>query len=214
MLPSLAIDLDGVVADFNTAMLGDYNALPEVQAGTVPGLLMSQLNYNFEQLDPAIFTRLRTIFNTPGFFLKLKPLPNAIEILTRFRDNGFPSIICTAPTRDHNNLINGKSADEKFSWVQQHLPLCGNDIMVTKDKFYTGTDMLIDDYPPNITLWCEQNPNGVGYLVDQSWNQGIKHYPINCARGSLAQVLTFIDDFWCETRGIFAYRLDELEAWR
>jgi len=214
MLPSLAIDLDGVIVNFFEEVIKDYNNLPEVKNGTVAPLKMEQIDYDFELLGEETVTRLRTIFNTPGFFLEVKPLPNALNLMMKFKDMGFPGIICTAPARDQQNLINGKTAAEKYDWVQQHLPPWGNDVMITKDKFYAGTDMLIDDYPPNITLWCKANPNGIGYLIDQSWNKNFKHYPSNSVRGSLENVLSFVDKFWCEERGVFAYRLDELQAWR
>jgi len=214
MLPSLAIDLDGCVVDFFTEVIKDYNDLPDVKNGGVAPLKIEEIKYNFELLGESIVSRMRGVFNAPGFFLKVKPLPNALNLMMKFKDIGFPGIICTAPARDDDNRINGRSAAEKYDWVQQHLPPWGNDVMVTKEKFYVGTDMLIDDYPPNITLWCEANPNGIGYLIDQSWNKEFKHYPRNAVRGSLENVLAFIEKFWCEERGQFAYRLEELQAWR
>lgn len=214
MLPSLAIDLDGVIVSFFEEVLKDYNALPEVKSGTVAPLSIDQIDYDFELLGEETVARLRAIFNAPGFFLKVKPLPNALNLMLKFKDMGFPSIICTAPARDQQNRINGRTAHEKYDWVQQHLPPWGNDVMITKDKFYAGTDMLIDDYPPNITLWCKSNPDGIGYLIDQPWNKNFKHYPPNCVRGHLEGVLSFVDKFWCEERGVFAYRLEELQAWR
>jgi 5'(3')-deoxyribonucleotidase len=212
MLPSLAIDLDGVVVSFMDALLTDYNNLPEVQAKSAQ-LKLEQVNYEFELMGEEIAARLRSIFNAPGFFLKLDPLPNALNLLTRFRDMGFPGIICTSPARDCNNLINGRTAWEKYDWVQRHLPVWGNDVMITRDKFYVGTDMLIDDYPPNIIQWCEYNPDGVGYLIDQPWNNKFTHYPINSIRGPLEGVLSFVDKFWCKQRKKFVYRLEELQLW-
>lgn len=214
MLPSLAIDLDGCVVNFFEELLKQYNALPVVKEGKLRSLQINEIDYDFELLGENIVTIFRDIFNAPGFFHMLPPLPNALNILAKFRDMGLPSIICTAPARNHQNLINGRSAAEKYDWVQEHLPAWGNDVMITKDKFYAGTDMLIDDYPPNITLWCKSNPDGIGYLIDQPWNKRFTHYPVNSVRGSLEGVIPFIEKFWCEERGIFVYRLDELKAWR
>lgn len=214
MLPSLAIDLDGVVVSFFEQVIIDYNELPEVREGKAAPLKIEQIDYDFELLGEDVVVRLKNIFNRKGFFLKLKPLPNALNIVTKFKDMGFPGIICTAPARDLQNKINGQSAAEKYDWVQEHLPPWGNDVMITKDKYFAGTDMLIDDYPPNITLWCRANPKGIGYLIDQSWNTRFTHYPVNAVRGTLENVIPFVNKFWCEERGMFVYRLDELKEWR
>lgn len=212
--PSLAVDMDGVITSFFSEVIGDYNELPEVKDGSVRPLSIENIDYDFDLLGAEAVSRIRAIFNAPGFFLRLKPMPNALNLMMKFKDLGFPGVICTAPARDDNNLINGETAAEKFSWIQRFLPAWGNDVIVTKEKFYVGTDMLIDDYPPNITLWCEANPEGVGYLIDQPWNKDFKHYPINSVRNSLENVIPFVEKFWCEDRNKFVYRLDELKAWR
>jgi len=208
MLPKLGLDLDGVIVNFNDQLVEDYNKryLPVITADSI--------DYDFELLGDLIFTRFKIVFNEPGFFKKLKPLPNAITIATKLLDMGIPTVICTAPARNNEGLINGLSAAEKFDWVQEHLPFWGNEIIITKDKHYVDVDMLIDDYPPNITLWCQKHPNGIGFLVDQSWNRRFSHFPNNSVRGSLEKVIPFIQKFWCEERGVFAYRLDELHEWR
>lgn len=208
MKPSLAIDLDGVVVNFFDELLRIYNT--EVEEN----LSIDSIDYDFEILPVDVSNRMREIFNREGYFESLEALPNAINILNKFRDLGFPSIICTAPARDLNGLINGRSAAEKYNWVQKHLPAWGNDVMITKDKYYTNTNMLIDDFPPNISLWCAANPAGVGYLIDQPWNKRFSHYPPNAVRGPLERVISFVDKFWCEERRIFAYRLEELRSWR
>lgn len=214
MLPSLAIDLDGCVVDFFGELLAIHNSSPDVVAGNLRRFTIDEMDYDFDLLGQGIVDAFRNIFNTPGFFLAVKPLPNAVNVLNKFRDMGFPSIICTAPARDHQNKINGRTAWEKYDWVQQYLPAWGNDVMITKDKFYASTKMLIDDYPPNITQWCAAHPDGVGYLVAQPWNVRFTHFPTNAVRGSLEQVIPFVEKFWCEDRNKFVYRLDELKAWR
>lgn len=212
--PKIALDLDGVVVNFHQKLVDVYNERFPPEKGEKK-LTTKAIDCDLESLGTDVSRRLIQIFNEDGYILNLEPLPDSIHIVSQFQDLNYDVTICTAPARDLNGIINPTSAAEKFHWIREHLPFWANKVIVTKHKEIVGTDMLIDDYAFNIINWCKENPNGIGYLIDQPWNKKFRHYPSNAVRGTLAGVSTFIDKFWCRERGQFAYRLEELqEGWK
>lgn len=205
--PTIALDLDGVVVDFHAAVVALYNERHNAN------LSLDDIDCDLETLGPEVAEKLIAIFNEPDWFLNLKPLPNAINIVSSFPTLGYRVIICTAPARNVDGLINGMSAKEKFDWIKSFLPFWANDVIITKHKEVVGTDMLIDDTVSNIINWCQENEDGIGFLVDQPWNSSWRSYPTNCVRGNLKDVSLFIKRFWCHRRGKFIFRYDELARW-
>tara|TARA_B100001109_G_C18823737_1_gene455860 strand:- start:653 stop:1303 length:651 start_codon:yes stop_codon:yes gene_type:complete len=208
--PSIALDLDGVVVNFHQKLIDIYNERYPPKDGA-PALTTKAIDCDLESLGTETSRRLIEIFNEDGYILNLEPLPDSIHIVSQFQDLNYEVTICTAPARDLNGLINPISAKEKFEWISKFLPFWANDVIVTKHKHLVATDILIDDYAFNIINWCQRNPNGIGYLIDQPWNQKFRHYPSNSVRGSLSGVSSFIEKYWCQERGVFAYRLEELQ---
>ena len=206
-LPRIALDLDGVIADFFQKLLEEYNKRYQQK------LSVSDIDCELENLGPDVVKKLIEIFNEPQFFLNLEPLPNAINTVSRYPDLGYQTTICTAPARI-NGLINGRTAAEKFDWIRKYLPFWANDVIITKHKKLVDVDIIIDDAPPNILSWCGEHPKGIGYLVDQPWNKKWTRFPLNAVCGKLEDVTTFINEFWCQDRGCFIYRLDELKPWK
>jgi len=206
-LPQIALDMDGVLVGFHSSLLETYNQRFD------PKLSYIDLDGDFETLGSEVANRLKSIFNEKGFFKELQPLPNAINIATRLTDL-YSVVICTAPARDLDGLVNPFSAAEKYEWIRHYLPTYTNSAFITMSKYLVAVDMLVDDYPGNIVKWCDKHPKGIGYLVDQPWNQKFIHCNNNIVRGSLEDVINFIDAFWCESRGGFHYRLEELKQWQ
>lgn len=206
--PELILDLDGVVADFFTPLLEIYNKK------TGCDLTVYDINCHLENLGPRVLRDLIDIFNAPRYFSDLKPLPEAINIVSQFEEYGYKTIICTAPARDNDGGTNGLSAAEKYEWIKKYLPWWSNHIIITKHKERVFGDMIIDDYSMNILNWCKAHENGIGFLVDQPWNRSLSYLPKNAVRGTLEQVSEFIDKFWCQERGIWVYRFDELKEWQ
>ena len=204
--PKIALDLDGVVVNFHQTLIDLYNERFNASITT------DEIDGDLESLGTELARNLISIFNEDGYILNLEPLPDAIHIVSQFPDLGYKVTICTAPARNLDGIINPTSAAEKFSWIRKWLPFWANDVIITKHKELVATDILIDDWAYNIANWCKENPEGIGYLVDQPWNQKQRPYPANAVRGKLSEVSTFIDKYWCQERGKFIYRLDELKA--
>lgn len=204
-LPSVALDLDGVIVNFHQKLIDVYNTKYPDETLTV-----CDLNCEIESLGPELAPKLLEIFNSKGWFSALEPLPNAISLAMNLLDLGYEVTVCTAPARDKDGKINPFSFSEKVEWMHRWLPFWTNNMVITKHKEVVQADILIDDTGHNIINWCGKNENGIGYLIDQPWNRNFIKYPTNSHRGTFQDVAAFVDKFWCRKRGQFIYRLDEL----
>lgn len=80
----------------------------------------------------------------PGVYLKLDPIPGAIDAITQLLQLGFFVMVLTKiPSK------NPYSASEKILWLQQHFPALKDHIIITPDKGCVGceNDFLVDDFP-------------------------------------------------------------------
>jgi len=208
-LPRIILDLDGVVVDFFQRLIAVYNKRYPDDMITV-----EDINCELEQLGPERASRFIDIFNEPGWFIELKSLPGAINIVSHYASAGHHILVCTAPARYQDGKINGMSAAEKFDWIQRHLPAWGHKISITRDKEFVDGDILVDDTPHNIIKWCDTHPEGIGVLVDQPWNSRWIDLPRNAIRADLQDVGAIMAHFWCKETEKFAYRAHELRNWK
>jgi len=208
--PSIAMDLDGVVCAFFQRLIEVYNLRFN------GNLTLSSFNdYEFERcLPPDIVAKLLTIFNEPNYFLNLLPLPKAIETVKELVALKYDVKICTAPARKPDKKVNGRSAAEKFDWLEIHIPELCNQTIVTIFKEYIAMDLLVDDSPMNIVKWCKANPEGIGFLVDQPWNKMFTDFPPNAVVGNLQDVPRFIEESWCFETGKFVILSERLHKWQ
>lgn len=208
-LPRIVLDLDGVVVDFFQKLITVYNKrFPDDE------LTLEDINCELEQLGPERASRLIDLFNEPGWFTNLRPLPGAINIVSHYASAGYSILICTAPARTANDHINGNSAAEKFEWIQKHLPAWGHQIVITRNKEHIDGDIFVDDTPSQIIKWCNTHPDGIGVLVDQPWNSCWIDLPKNAIRADLQDVGGIMAHFWCKETERFAYRVHELRNWK
>ena len=208
-LPRIVLDLDGVVVAFFQKLITVYNErFPDDQ------LTLEDINCELEQLGPERASRLIDLFNEPGWFTNLRPLPGTINIVSHYASAGYPILICTAPARMANGHINGNSAAEKYEWIQKHLPAWGYQIVITRDKEHIDGDIFVDDTPSQIIKWCDTHPDGIGVLVDQPWNSRWIDLPKNALRADLQDVGAIMSHFWCKETERFAYRAHELRNWK
>lgn len=201
--------MDGVVVNFFQKLIAVYNErYPDDQ------LTLEDINCELEQLGPERADRLIGLFNEPGWFLNLRPLPGTINIVSHYASAGYNIVICTAPARYPNGSINGNSAAEKFEWIQNHLPVWGRQVIITGNKEHVDGDIFIDDTPSQIIKWCDVHPNGIGVLIDQPWNSRWIDLPRNALRADLQDVGSIMSHFWCKDTERFAYRVHELRNWK
>jgi len=207
-LPKIILDLDGVVVGFFQKLIQTYNQrFPDDQ------ITLSDINCELEQLGPNRAERLISMFNEPGWFVDLEPLPGAINTITHYVNAGYSVEICTAPARHPDGKINGASAAEKFTWIQKHLPILGNRIHISQHKGSIRGDLFIDDTPYQVINWCKANSDGIGLLVDQPWNNRWVELPRNATRANLRDIGKIVADFWCSETGRFSYKASDLRRW-
>lgn len=131
MKPTLFLDLDGVMADFD----GYFPV--------VFGIHPRELFYH---------QRMDLITKHPSFFRDLPPIEGALEFFQEIKDYR-PVVLTSCPSANY-----AVAAQQKRAWVREHL---GNEVMVlpvlggaTKPLFLQHPrDILIDDWSPTIEAW-------------------------------------------------------------
>jgi len=144
-MPTIYLDMDGVLADFNTAARLHFNASKEEQAAADAAGRWPR-------------ERWTTIREQTHFYRTLPKMPQADELVAlarRFRDElGWDLKILTAIP--HNNDMHEVFQD-KFEWMQEYYP----DIKMhfgpyseDKQRHARPGDILVDDRVSNCTEWA------------------------------------------------------------
>lgn len=144
--PTVLVDMDGVLADFDTAFHETVREqYPDIQMldplPDPPSFYASQQYSGEHQRD------LRSISNAEHFFARLPVMPGALEGWQRIMDEGFRPQICSSPIKS-----NPYSEQEKLGWLEEHLaPVFGlwvvETAIITSEKFRYSGVALIDDRP-------------------------------------------------------------------
>lgn len=154
MKHTLYIDMDGVVADFDRAVIERFNITDK------------------DKLTDTRWSRdiWQKIVQDPHFYRTLPKMPQAdtmIKIARKFRDNlGWNLYMLTAIPRD-NDMPD--CIYDKVLWMQQYYP----DIPVRfgpyshdKQHFAKPGDILVDDKPSNIQEWRSQGGTAIQVTED------------------------------------------------
>ena len=153
------IDLDGTVADYDTAL---RDAMRSLQAPNEP-------TYNDRYtggVEPDyIEARRKMIQRQPGFWRNLKPLPQGFEVVEEMRRLGFGLHVLTKGPQK-----NGPAWGEKLEWCQEHLK--DATVTVTGEKSLVYGRVLFDDFPPYFTKWLQVRPRGLVICLAHPWNEG------------------------------------------
>lgn len=136
--PKIWVDLDGVLADYNSG----YKAL-----GGDP-----------DEKGAAKAMRFK---KAPNFYRHLKLLPDAMK-LWDFVKHHDPHILSAS-----SNYLPKTSFQDKHDWVAEHLHLHGDKVVIVKmpnlkQKHANKGDILIDDNAKNCSEW--QNAGGTAIL--------------------------------------------------
>ena len=152
--PIVYVDMDGVLADF-------FGAIAQHHGVTHWRDARRQRRQRNSKIDK--------IAKKPGFFLDLKPLPHAGQLIGGIlKLAGAYSILSSPLLADVE-----QSSREKTAWLERHLQRhAPRSVLFDHEKFKyarqaDGTpNILIDDYDTNIHLW-EAN-GGIGILYRDS----------------------------------------------
>jgi 5'(3')-deoxyribonucleotidase len=154
------IDLDGTLADYDTAM---RDALERLRSPHEP-----PLGSDVHDAEPWLDARQNLIKQNPGFWRNLARIQRGFEVLDVLRELSFRLMVLSkGPTKATNAWT------EKLQWVQEHLP----DARVTigEDKSMVYGRVLFDDWPPYVQSWLEWRPRGLVIMLDHLHNRGFEH---------------------------------------
>jgi len=135
------IDMDGVLADFESGFLLHWRARHPDRA-SVP---LEQRNTFFivDQYPADCHELIWQIFLAPGFFKSLPEMSGAADAINDMNNAGVELFICTSTFPEYHHCVL-----EKYEWIDEHL---GMDwvkrMIITPDKTIVDADYLIDDMP-------------------------------------------------------------------
>ncbi|KQK73443.1 5'(3')-deoxyribonucleotidase, cytosolic type [Amazona aestiva] len=101
------VDMDGVVADFEGAVLRGFSARfpaePRVELAARSGFSVRE---QYRGLRQDLAAKVASVYESPGFFLGLDPIPGALEALQEMiRMQDTEVFICTSPLRNYEHCI-------------------------------------------------------------------------------------------------------------
>lgn len=138
----ILLDQDGVLADFERGFRDAWNMR---YADLMPALAPAdRKSFHLREDYPArLYDAVRSIYEAPGFYRDLPPMPDAREGVRGLLEEGHDVRVCTSPLTFWRNCV-----PEKYEWVERHL---GADflprLIVTKDKTLVRGHVLVDDKP-------------------------------------------------------------------
>jgi len=151
------IDLDGTVADYDSAMCEQMRAMQHPSEPLYGGRYV-------DGDEPAyVEHRRKLVQSTPGFWRNLKPLERGFDVVLKLREIGFSLHVLTkGPT-------SAPSAwSEKLEWSRRYMPDAA--VTVTGEKSLVYGRVLVDDWPPYFEKWLAVRPRGLVVTVAQPWN--------------------------------------------
>lgn len=155
MKPSIAIDMDQVLADFYTKLCDTYNKNFGTSFSNGEFLLTTQRDLPREEAK-----KLFALLNEPDYFRDLAVLdPDCVEVIKELQEH-FEIYIATA-AMDVPGSFNAK-----YEWLMEHLPfLKTQNIVFCGNKAVIHTDYLIDDSPRQLAAF-----RGTGLLYSMPYN--------------------------------------------
>lgn len=167
---TIAIDMDGVLADIEIQLIKQYNneSGASLTKETIQGLSEEDA---FKDR-----TLLREILNADNFFRNLPVMADAVESVRRLQEN-FEIFIVSAATEFPVSLA------EKVAWLAEHFPfITWENIILCGSKRIINTDYMIDDHRKNldhcmgkpIMFTAFHNVNQTHHLRVNNWKEAVK----------------------------------------
>lgn len=180
----LGIDLDGVVADFNTGWVGRYNH--EFGSELTTDLVdswnaMGDLTH-FESMGA--FWRWAQRGDHGSVFRHLETYPDALETLERLARNHEIVIISAKPEW---------AIHDTFAWIaDRRIPT--REVHITDEKWRVPCDVYLDDSPRQIAELHGNRPEAVVCRYVRPWNE-----PVFGVRDvhTWDQFEAIVDHRWC-----------------
>ncbi|GAA4794200.1 5'-3'-deoxyribonucleotidase [Olivibacter ginsenosidimutans] len=155
---SIAIDMDGVLADTEYQYLSYY----EKETGKK---LLKTVFHNVPELEVLPDGLVYKYLHTPGFFRDLPVMEGAVEAVKALQEQYEVYIVSAA-------MEFPLSLYEKKEWLAEHFPFIHwHNIIFCGDKSIIDTDFMIDDYCKNLDF-CKGKP----ILFTAGHNASVTHH--------------------------------------
>ncbi|WP_257347552.1 5' nucleotidase, NT5C type [Pseudalkalibacillus decolorationis] len=159
-MKTLLIDMDSVICDLMTEWHRRYNRDYDDNLSIQDLKCWDSENYVKKECGNKIYDYL----DEPELFIKLDPLPNAIEVLRRLHENYEILIVTSSRTYAYT---------EKEKWIEKHLPFIGKrNLIFTHRKEMVRGDILFDDAPHNLIAFKKTGRTAIA--MDYPYNQDVK----------------------------------------
>ncbi|XP_074245058.1 5'(3')-deoxyribonucleotidase, cytosolic type isoform X1 [Saimiri boliviensis] len=105
------VDMDGVLADFETGLLRGFRDRfprePHVPLEQRRGFLARE---QYRALRPDLADKVASVYEAPGFFLDLEPIPGALDAVREMNDLPDTEVfICTSPLLKYDHCVGEKA---------------------------------------------------------------------------------------------------------
>lgn len=177
MKPTLLVDLDGVLADFDgrcwdVARAYRLNLDIEDRSTQTRYYLTDHIIGGEMMGKRAAQRRMRSrIDRDPLWFASLDVIPGAQDGV-RELEEVFDVWVCTKPL-----MTNVNCASDKLAWVRNHFPTLAEKVIITPDKSMVRGDVLLDDHPKpaqaHRALWQPvvfRQPYNALLQAEQAWD--------------------------------------------
>jgi len=170
MKKTIAIDMDGVIADTESHFINWYERDYGVRVNPLEIIGLKE-----DEMFPDKTASRRFAF-TPGFFRTAPLMPGAVEALTRINKD-FEIYIVSAAMEFPQSL------PEKAEWLKEHFPFIDwRHIIFCGDKSIIGTDYMIDDHIKNLDFFkgkplmfnAFHNANYTHHLRLKNWEHALE----------------------------------------
>lgn len=165
MKKSIAIDMDGVLADIEDQILDWYKE--------ETGVTVTRQDMQGRQEDDIFPDKgmLRKILNKPGFFRTLPVMEGAVETVKALMED-YEVYVVSAAMEFPLSLF------EKREWLAEHFPFISwKNIIFCGDKHIIDTDYMIDDHCKNLDF-CKGKPImfTAFHNINQNHHERINHW--------------------------------------
>ena len=162
MKPVFLLDIDGVVADFLSAV---RRCVAEVSSQPITVTQWDFLT-ELQQLRPVEYRHYRAKSTERGFCGAIPLLPGAAsfveQLRSRYRVVALTMPLAHCPTWE----------SERRQWLRGHVNFDPRDVVFAFDKMLVGGAVLLDDRPENVRDWAAVHPSGRGMLMAAAYNVG------------------------------------------
>jgi len=156
----IAIDMDEVIADFNSKMIPIFNTRfnTQISLSDLEGLTL-------QQLRPDVKEQVEEMIGEAGFFADLGVIPHSQRVVKKLTET-YEVFITTAA------MEFPLSFDAKFRWLAEHFPFISPmNIVFCGNKSILNADYLIDDNARHF-----EHFSGEGILFSAPHNKQVRGF--------------------------------------